>query len=105
MGSTEGVGHDPLHTLKIPLHNTNVKSTSYNVTVLVFSKSLQVNRRAVHQNVLSFYLHCTDTDLLAVFIQHFLFIFDAHGKGIEICIPHLPQMGIFNIKSSLFALG
>ena len=105
MGGTEGVGSDPFHTFKVSLHDTHMKSAAHNITILVFSETFQINRRTVDQNIFSLYLHSPDADLLTVFIQHFLFVLDAHRKGIEIGVSHLPQMCIFNVEDSLFSLG
>ena len=105
MGGTEGVSSDPFHTFKISLHNPNVKPAAHNITILVFSETFQINRRTIDQDVFSLYLHSADANLLTIFIQHFLFVLDAHRKGIEISVSHLPQMCIFNVEDSLFSLG
>ena len=103
MRSTEGIGPNPFHTLKITFHHTDIKSTSYDITVLMLSKASQIYRFAIQQNTGSFHFNSTDTDFLMIFINHFFSVHNFHNQLVQVSLVNLPQMCIFYFQDTFFA--
>ena len=103
MGGAEGVGADPLHQFKVPLHHGHIEGTTHDVAVLVLAEALEIDGAAVDEDIGVLDLHGADADVIGILIQNGIAVQNADDEQVQIGVAHLPQAGALNGQTAFLA--